>query len=64
MSVFKDNTDVTASTWYSSPWSKYRFTPKRHVIEQTSGNDFDMVWWLADDAWVGKTVILLLKYLL
>ena len=56
MSLFKDNADVTAGTWYSSPWSKYRFTPKRHVIEQASGNDFDMVWWLADDAWVGKTV--------
>lgn len=56
MSIFKDNADVTAATWYSSPWSKYRFTPKRHVVEQASGNDFDMVWWLADDAWVGKTV--------
>jgi hypothetical protein len=56
MSVFKDNTDVTAATWYSSPWSKYRFTPKRHVIEQASGDDHDMIWWIADDAWVGKTV--------
>ena len=56
MSIFKDNADVTAATWYSSPWSKYRFTPKRHVIEQASGDDHDMIWWIADDAWVGKTV--------
>ena len=62
MSIFKDNADVTAATWYSSPWSKYRFTPKRHVIEQASGSDHDMIWWIADDAWVGKKILDITRY--